>query len=247
MSLARAIADDLRASGLFEEVQFEGDDSPPATTYELRGILWDPRLTGTFTTFGLSFFALPLMLLPVPVEQGAAVARLDLRLIENSPGRTLWSYSLNETIARNLHTSTRHLAYGRHGAASLSVPIPPAVDGVNPKSYFFWHLAALRQGMASAKRRLAAALGDPRSSETGDPFGDFRRAGTRNPSRATTVAKREVTVHTSRQLPYRIVRVEVQKHTRPRRNTWHESCPKLLAHCCEEDVDAVVRVGEVVA
>lgn len=65
VSLARAIADDLRASGLFEEVQFEGDDSPPATTYELRGILWDPRLTGTFTTFGLSFFALPLMLLPL--------------------------------------------------------------------------------------------------------------------------------------------------------------------------------------
>jgi hypothetical protein len=56
-----------------------------------------------------------------------------------------------------LYTSSA-MVYGRSGAFSFNLEPPPSDAGVDNRSLFGWHFAALRKAMLDARQDLAATL-----------------------------------------------------------------------------------------
>jgi len=157
-SMARAVAEDLSKSGLFERVEYVDKNAGSGAPLELRGRLLDTRLRHTIYSYGLGFIALPLWVLPLPTGSAEGQVALELELFEPSGGRSLWRHRLEETVYAVLYADQGGLTYGRKGGAEFALPQLPQTDGVPPRSFFSWHFAALRKGMVQAKKDLAVAL-----------------------------------------------------------------------------------------
>src|SRR5262245_8818696 len=157
-SFARAVADDLAASGLFEAVLYvDGDAS--GHRWLLEGVLRETPLETDASSFGLGAPGVLLWLLPIPMMKTKASAAVNLVLRDQESGDVVWQHTLASEISRltSLYTSSA-LIYGRGGAFSFQVVPPPDGAGVDRRSLFGWHFGALRQAMLAARADLARAL-----------------------------------------------------------------------------------------
>ncbi|MFN8545088.1 MAG: hypothetical protein U0807_12915 [Candidatus Binatia bacterium] len=157
-SFARAIADDLAGTGIFEGVEFVGDGPTDGFAYELSGTLLETPLYQTSTSFGLGAAGVMLWLLPVPMSKTSAVVSADLALTEKATGAVVWTERIHGAVSRviMLYTS-QGIVYGPN-VLSYSHVYPPADAGVDRVSVFGWHFAALRAAMAPVKTKIAQAL-----------------------------------------------------------------------------------------
>lgn len=159
-SFARAIADDLAASGIFEDVQFVGDRSTEgfAYAYELSGTLLETPMYQTATSYGLGAPGVLLWLLPLPMQKTSTAVSMELRLTDLASGAVVWRDRIHGEVSRvtMLYTS-QGIIYGPN-VLSYSHVLPPKDAGVDRLSVFGWHFAALRAAMAPTKARIAEAV-----------------------------------------------------------------------------------------
>jgi hypothetical protein len=167
-SMARAIATDLEAHGLFRTVSYVGDTAASdAFDYVLSGTLRATPIAQHITSYLLGMPGVLLWLLPLPVVKSEAAVVLDLTLTETRTQRVVWEETIESDLSRidMLYTS-QGLIYGG-GVFSYSMIPPPADAQVDRDSIFAWHFEALRRGMEKARPSLAAVLAarreEPRS------------------------------------------------------------------------------------
>lgn len=158
-SIARAIAEDLAATGLFREVVYTGQTSTVGHRYLLTGVLRETPLRSSVTSYGLGMAGVLLWIVPLPMGKTAAGVTLDLALTDTKSGQVLWRRSLQSEISKffTLYTSSS-MVYGRGGAFSFNLIPPPADSRVDHRSLFSWHFEALRRAMQESKADLALAL-----------------------------------------------------------------------------------------
>jgi hypothetical protein len=157
-SFARAMAADLAASGIFEDVQFVGDGSADGFAYVLTGTLLETPLYQTVTSFGLGAPGVFLWLLPIPMTRTSTVVSADLVLTDQATGAAVWKDRVHGSLRRTtmLYTS-QGIVYGPN-VLSYSQIFPPADAGVDRLSVFGWHFGALRLAMEPAKAGIAQAV-----------------------------------------------------------------------------------------
>lgn len=165
-SFPRAIADDLAASGLFEECRYVGAGSTEGARYVLSGSVRESPIRRSQTSFGLGMAGVLLWFLPIPMAKTTGAVEVDLSLVDQQSGEEIWKRTLESDVSRYfmLYTSSA-MVYGRSGAFSFNLEPPPSDAGVDKRSLFGWHFAALRKAMLDARRDLAATLAarsDPR-------------------------------------------------------------------------------------
>ncbi len=158
-SFAKTVAEDLSASGLFQEVEYVAEGEIEDHRYVLRGTLTETPLRNSVTSFGLGMAGVLLWLLPVPMSKTTAEIALDLSLTDNETSEVIWEQHLESEIHRyiTLYTSSA-MVYGRGGAFSFNLVPPPGDSKVDRRSLFSWHFEALRRGMLHSKGDLANAL-----------------------------------------------------------------------------------------
>ncbi|HVN84206.1 MAG TPA: hypothetical protein VMW17_05090 [Candidatus Binatia bacterium] len=159
-SFARAIADDLAASGLFKKVDYTGQRGATGYQYVLDGVLLETPLVDSKTCY---LFGLPtcyIDFLGVPSIKTTARVKLRLNLRDAASGVSVWSQTI-EGQASALYNDaySSPILYGP-SIFSFETPIPPADWPVDNRSIFAFHFEALRRAMAQAKPDLAAALTD---------------------------------------------------------------------------------------
>jgi hypothetical protein len=157
-SMARAIAADLEASGLFKEVVYVGDGSPDAYRYALSGTLRASPLEKDLTSYCLGIAGVYLWLLPIPNGQTWASVTLDLTLTDTVTGQQIWQKALKREYAKwySLYTAGPTLVYG--GVSSFDIPRVPSGAEVDRDSLFSWHFEILRQAMQGVPQEIATAL-----------------------------------------------------------------------------------------
>lgn len=155
---AEAIARDLESSGLFREVIYEPDARVlPAFEYLLSGTLRSTRFDQTVSSYLLGMAGVLLWLMPIPMAGQTAHVELDLELRDRS-GEPVWSYRIDEQETRwyTLYNSGGQAVTSRY---SLEIKRYGSNDaGIEADSFWAYHAAALREGMAGAKRSLAEFL-----------------------------------------------------------------------------------------
>ena len=159
-SFSRAVAEDLAASGLFSQVDHVGTGPSDGYDYVLTGSVVASPLRRSVSSFGLGMPGVLLWLLPVPMAKTTGEATVTLELRAASSGQVVWADTLESSVHRyfTIYTSSA-MVYGRSGAFSLNLEPPPSDAGVDRRSLFGWHFAALRRAMLEARPALGAALG----------------------------------------------------------------------------------------
>lgn len=162
-SFARAVADDLAATGLFERVEYGPASEAARADLVLRGTLRQTPLRTSITSFGLGAAGVLLWLLPIPIAKTTAGVDLVLTLTDNESGDVVWEKQLSSEIHRyfTLYTSSA-MVYGRGGGFSFNLVPPPSEAKVDRRSLFSWHFEALRRAMLESKAELADLLRDRR-------------------------------------------------------------------------------------
>jgi hypothetical protein len=158
-SFARAIADDLRALGLFREVNYTGE-APPAAgeRYVLDGVLRATPLKLTVTSYCLGAPGVLLWLLPIPAGKATGSVTLDLTLTDTEQDAVVWQRTAKGEVSRLLTTYTsRSILYGTT-MFSYQMVLPPSDVQVDRISVFAWHFEALRRAMDDVRRELVAAV-----------------------------------------------------------------------------------------
>jgi hypothetical protein len=160
VSIPRAIADDLAASGLFISVQYVGDGvAPPGCEYVLDGAVRASPLRSSATSFGLGIAGVLLWNLPIPMQKTTADISVDLVLTDLRSGQVVWRDTLTSEVSRIATIYNDVIVYGSAGLWSFNLlPLQPEVTTVDRHSLFSWHFEALRRAMAAAKPSLARAL-----------------------------------------------------------------------------------------
>ncbi|MGH7785521.1 MAG: hypothetical protein ACRERC_01570 [Candidatus Binatia bacterium] len=158
VSMARAIAVDLKASGLFEDVVYVGSDSPAAYRYALSGTLRASPLEKDLTSYGLGFVGVLVWLVPIPIGQTWASVTLDLVVTDTVTQERVWQRRLQREYSKwfTFWNSGPTLVYG--GVASFDIKQVPYPAGVDRNSLFSWHFEILRQAMQGVPQEIAAAL-----------------------------------------------------------------------------------------
>jgi hypothetical protein len=158
-SFARAIAGDLAASGLFAECRYVGDESAEGAAYLLSGKVRASPLRRSATSFGLGMAGVLLWFLPIPMSKTTSAVEVDLSLVDQKSGQEIWNHRVTSDVSRYfmLYTASA-MVYGRSGAFSFNLEPPPSDAGVDRRSLFGWHFAALRRAMSAARQDLAATL-----------------------------------------------------------------------------------------
>ncbi|MEM7166186.1 MAG: hypothetical protein AAF581_12020 [Planctomycetota bacterium] len=153
VSFAKAISEDLAATGLFERVVY-GDQQ--SGRYTLRGTLHATPLRNSTTSYMLGMPGVLLWLFPIPMGRMSSGVQATLELHDRQTNAVVWTYEIDEQISKfySVYTSSA-MIYGRAGAFSLNILLPPKGSGVDRRSLYGWHFAALRQGMAKAREDLA--------------------------------------------------------------------------------------------
>jgi hypothetical protein len=157
-SMARAIAADLNASGLFQKVAYVGGDSIDGYRYVLSGTLRASPLEKDMTSYCLGIAGVYLWILPIPVGQTWASVTLDLSVTDMTTGHRVWQKTLIHEYAKwiTLYSSAPTLVYG--GVLSFDIPLVPSGAQVDRHSLFSWHFEVLRQAMQGVPQEIAAAL-----------------------------------------------------------------------------------------
>jgi hypothetical protein len=156
--MAKAIADDLEASGIFEAVDYVGQDSASDYRYVLSGEIRESPLEKDMTSYGLGIIGVYLWILPIPVGQMWARVDLDLVLTDTSNGGRVWERRLTHEYAKwlTLYTSAPSLVYG--GETTFGFTQLASSARVDRESLFSWHFETLRQAMQDVPREIASAL-----------------------------------------------------------------------------------------
>lgn len=156
IKMAEAMANDLRKSGLFEDVRFTPEGTPDAD-YILSGKLKATEFDVNATSYMLGMPGVLLWLLPIPIGSNTAEVQIDLALLDRS-GRTVWEYPLRGNAGKIF------TLYNSGGAPvsnvfSLEIKRYGSNDkGIDGDSLWAYHADALRSGMGDAKRSLAEYL-----------------------------------------------------------------------------------------
>jgi hypothetical protein len=153
--MAKRIADDLRQSNLFSDVQFVPEGAGSAD-YVLGGLLRSTEFDVNVTSYMLGPAGVLLWLLPIPVGSDTADVVIDL-MLRDAQGNLVWQFPLNGN-GRRIYT-----AYGIGAPVSNVISLEIAHYGSNDKgidgdSLWAYHADALRSGMGEAKASLAAFL-----------------------------------------------------------------------------------------
>jgi hypothetical protein len=166
-SIPRAIAEDLRAHGVFREVRYAGDTVSPGERYVLDGILRATPSRATFTSYGLGMPGVLLWLLPLPLAKATGAVTMDLTLTDQTTDTIVWTRTLEGSVSRivTLYNSQAVL-YGTT-MYSYQMVLPPSDVRTDRRSLFAWHFEALRRAMDEARPDLLAALA--RHSAGGGP------------------------------------------------------------------------------
>jgi hypothetical protein len=157
-SIARAIATDLAAQGLFQEVRYVGNESTAGYQYVLSGTLRETPLAQYATSFCLGAPGVLLWLLPIPMTKTAGSITVDLTLTDTATQAVIWRQTLRNEVSRiDMMYTSEGVVYGG-GIFSYSMILPPSDAQVDRQSLFAWHFEALRRAMNDAKPSLAQAL-----------------------------------------------------------------------------------------
>jgi len=161
-SFARTIAEDFKASGIFEDVVYVDEDSAERVKdyrYHLSGNICESPFNKSVTSYGLGMAGVLLWFLPIPMEKVTGEVTLELILSDTKNGNVVWSHKIKSKISRfiTLYTSSA-MVYGRAGAFSLNVEPPPSDARVDRRSLFSWHFEALRRGVVDAKPVIVKAI-----------------------------------------------------------------------------------------
>lgn len=157
-SMARAIADDLRSSGLFDAVQYVDEDRIEGHRYVLSGTLRTTPVEIDMTSYGLGIVGVLLWLLPIPAGQMWTNIAMDLAITDTSTGEQIWQQTVDHDYSMwvTLYTSTPTLVYG--GTSSFGFTQLPSAAQVDRDSLFSWNFEVLRQAMGPTREAIAAAL-----------------------------------------------------------------------------------------
>ena len=158
-SIAKAISDDLAASGLFKEVAYVGNGTAQGQRYLLNGSVKKSTFQRSATSYMLGMPGVLLWFLPIPMAKITGTIDVDLTLTDTQSNQVVWQKNLTSKVTRliTLYTSSA-MVYGQAGAFSMNVEPPPADAKVDHRSLFGWHFEALRRAVAEAKPELAQAL-----------------------------------------------------------------------------------------
>jgi hypothetical protein len=161
-SMPRAIADDLRASGLFSEVRvLSAGEAPAAGAYVLGGSLKSTEYDVNATSYMLGIAGVLLWLLPIPCSWQTGHVEAELRLVDPA-GQVVWQHALSGEGQRiftlynsgGAPVSSRYrLEIKRYGSND---------EGIDGDSLWAYHASAIRSGMGPVKESLAAYLGTAR-------------------------------------------------------------------------------------
>ena len=159
VSIPRAIAADLDASGLFNKVVYIGTDTTDSYRYVLAGQVHESPLQETVTSYGLGMAGVLLWLLPIPMNKTSASITVDMTLTDTTTNTIVWHDTIKSEVSRivTMYNSSA-MVYGRSGAFSFNLIPPPSDSQVDHHSLFSWHFEALRLAMQDAKPKLAESL-----------------------------------------------------------------------------------------
>ena len=158
-SIARAVADDLRAAKVFSAVEYVGTTSLKGFRYVLSGTIRETPLWVTHTSYGLGAPGVLLWFTGLPMQKTTAVVALDLQLEDTERQEAIWRHELRGEVSRIsvLYTSSE-MSYGREISESFNIVPPPSDAQVDHHSLFGWHFEALRRAMQEARPGLAEAV-----------------------------------------------------------------------------------------
>src|SRR5579862_6724820 len=113
-SVARAVADDLRAAKIFTSVDFVGANAPSGCRYVLSGTIHETPLVRSYTSFGLGMPGVPLWFAGLPENKTTAAIAVDLQLFDTDRQETIWQHQVRGELSRvtKLYTGAE-LSYGR--------------------------------------------------------------------------------------------------------------------------------------
>lgn len=157
-SMAEAVADHLRSTGLFQSVKYVGTQTATGDRYVLSGKLRASPLEKDMTSYGLGIAGVYLWILPIPAGQVWASLTLELALADTKTGQVVWQRPLQHEISRLifLYTSAPSLVYG--GQSSFDIPLVSSDAQVDRHSLFAWHFEILRQAMAGVPAEISTAV-----------------------------------------------------------------------------------------
>jgi hypothetical protein len=163
--MAKAIADDLRQSDLFSDVQFAPEGTGKAD-YVLSGSLRSTKFDVDLSSYMLGMAGVLLWLLPVPMGSNAADVAIDLSL-RDANGNVVWQYPLKGNGQR-IFTFYNSGGAPISNSASLEIKRYGSNDkGIDGDSLWAYHADALRSGMGDAKASLAAFLASDAAGNVG--------------------------------------------------------------------------------
>jgi hypothetical protein len=159
-AIAAAVADDLRASGLFASVTMVDDPSQVGDAdLILSGRLDSTEFDNYQTSFGLSFPGIILWLLPLPAFSQSATVTASLTL-QDRTHTAIWQGVAHGDASRVFVTwnnggapitNDQMLRIHRYGTNDL---------GIDPDSFWAYHAEALRSGMIEVKSSMIQTIGD---------------------------------------------------------------------------------------
>jgi hypothetical protein len=154
VSVSKAIADDLKNTGLFKEVRYIGDQSIPADAdLVLSGDLKGTALDTTYTSYCLGMVGVLLWILPIPLGRTTGHVEATLKLTEPN-GKEVWS---DQLTGKSKRTYTLYNSAGKAISSVFSLEIRrygKNKEGVDGDSFWAYHASALRRGMVDVKRSL---------------------------------------------------------------------------------------------
>lgn len=157
-SMASAIADDLRASGLFSEVRLlSAAEEPLAGSYVLDGELKSTEFDVNATSYMLGIAGVLLWILPIPCGWETGDVDADLRL-SDPDGHVVWRGDLS---GRGQRIFTLYNSGGAPVSSRYRLEIKrygSNDEGIDGDSLWAYHASAIRSGMGTLKQSLAAYL-----------------------------------------------------------------------------------------
>jgi hypothetical protein len=154
--MAKAIADDLRQSNLFSDVQFVPEGTGTAD-YVLGGSLRSTEFDVNATSYMLGPAGVLLWLVPIPIGSNTADVTIDL-LLRDSQGNVVWQFPLKGN-GRRVYTLYNSGGAPISNVLSLEINRYGSNDkGIDGDSLWAYHADALRSGMGEAKASLASFL-----------------------------------------------------------------------------------------
>ena len=160
-SMARAIAIDLDASGLFRKVDYVGDRSAAGYRYVLSGTVRSSPIEEDVTSYCLGIVGVYFWILPIPIGQTWASITLDLVLTDTATRQQVWRKTLTREYSKwfLLYTSGPSLVYGGETSFGLEQVVSPHANAqVDRNSLFSWHFELLRQAMQGVPQEIARAI-----------------------------------------------------------------------------------------